>query len=155
MHKIGYLGKGLIGIYLFLNGWQLDRLSSSNSGLLNFLCKGCPKLKNLTLEFFPGFAQFEIENLEVLSKASKELEDLKITNVYFPELTTESEVKEIFPNCKVELKKCGDAFLNEEAFDGFFWSQSDLKSLDNLIGGELELMFTKNYGEDIEYENGN
>ena len=89
---------------------------------------------------------FEKAYLEFLSNACKELKDLKITNVYFRDFTTESEVKEIFPNCKLELKKCGDAMVNGKVFDdGYFWSGLDLTSLD----GEIELMFTQNYEEAI------
>ena len=96
-----------------------------------------------------------------LSEGCKELKDLKITNAFFDGFLSSSEnnVKELFPNCTVELKKCGDSYndyaYNGKAFDGYFWSRFDLISLDNLDGGEIELMFTQNYGEDIEDENGN
>ena len=95
--------------------------------------------------------------MEHLSEGCKELKDLKITNAFFHGFFTsnKSEVKELFPNCNVELKKCGHNGHNGKAFDGYFWSHFDLISLDNLDGGEIELMFTQNYGEDIEDENRN
>ena len=155
----------------------------------------CPKLKSLTLDSFlnfnddrylvdQGYSGLTInkKSLEHLSEGCKELKDLKITNAFFDGFDCESKVKELFPNCNVELKKCGDDFNryfhNGKVFKGYFWSHFDLRSLDNLEGGEIELMFTQNYelplrsldnldggeielmftqnyGEDIEDENGN
>ena len=96
------------------------------------------------MKFFPGLFK-----LKFLSNGCKELKVLKITNAYLREFTSENEVKKIFPNCYVELKKCGNLFLNGEAFDGYFWSHPkvhqgpfDMTSLD----GDIELMFSQNNG---------
>ena len=138
-----------------------------NDNFVNHDCidyfAGCPKLKSLTLDSFLYFEgiyddscgnsgiDITRESLEHLSDGCEELKDLKITNAFLGGFDCESEVKELFPNCNVELKKCGDDvngyFHNGKAFDGFFWSH--LRSLDNLDGGEIDLMFTQNYGEDI------
>ena len=118
-------GKGLIGINLLAN------CNNTNGGRIwrvggGWLGSRCPKLKSLTLESgFPSMFRFDVDGLEALSKGCKELKNLKITNGYFVNVTTIDEVKEIFPNCKVELKNCGD----KEAFDGYFWSGFDLTSV--------------------------
>ena len=126
-------GKDLIGINLLVNHFnhgdlRCDRLES--------LGRGCPKLQNLSLGFFnpgPGYGK-GLSKLEFLSKTCKDLKDLKITNAYLPEFTSKSKVKEMFPNCNLELKNCG------------------VKSHFDLDGEQIEFPY---YGEDIEDQNGN
>ena len=45
------------------------------------------------------------KNLEALYKGCKELKDLKLTKIGFWGVSTD-KVKEILPNCNVELKEC-------------------------------------------------
>ena len=46
------------------------------------------------------------ESLEALYKGCKELKDLKFTKIGFWDVFTDDEVKEILPNCNVEIKEC-------------------------------------------------
>ena len=169
-------GKNLRSIKLSVNRFLLDLYEDhfANGRALHCITNECLKLETLILEagessrpqitpmgnlFFSTFSM-SFQHLDQLSINCKELKELKITGFVFDDFLDESEIKEIFfPNCNVELKKCGDHFNlyvgNGKAFDGYFWSHFDLISLDNLDGGEIELMFTQNYGEDIEDENGN
>ena len=78
--------------------------------MIGDIIEGCPKLKTLTLEslVLEGGSDLFIEKncLETLSEDGKELEILRIIKGHFWDLFDEKEVKEILPNCNVELKEC-------------------------------------------------
>ena len=89
-------------------------MSIMGNATLDFIINGCPKLKTLSLGSHSlahsNLVIFE-GNLEDLSKGCKDLKDLKITNakVWWSNRYgsyTEDKVKEMFPNCNVEIKEC-------------------------------------------------
>ena len=80
---------------------------------INFIIEGCPKLKNLTLESLRGWKEnddddltISRDNLKALYNGCRELKDLKLTKIDFRNMWTEDEIKEIFPDCNVEIKEC-------------------------------------------------
>ena len=104
-------GKNLSSINLLIH-YEID---FDRFGWIDLFTKGCPKLKNLTLESLRGWKDdtyFKVwdlsmskEDLKALYKGCKELKDLKLTKIGFWGVSTD-EVKEILPNCNVELKEC-------------------------------------------------
>ena len=83
----------------------------------DYISKGCPKLKSLSLESLDldGDSNMFIEicesaGLRSLSKGCKELENLKLTKICLGDANSQKwrnrEIKEMFPNCNVELKNC-------------------------------------------------
>ena len=103
-------GEDLCDINLFLNHFVICPIY--------FIKNGCPKLKTLslgspTLDIYsnPNPSPWEHTNLYFapqvlyqLSKGCKELKDLKISKAKF-RLYNEEEVKEMFPNCNVDIKE--------------------------------------------------
>ena len=76
--------------------------------MIGDIIEGCPKLKTLTLESLEGGSGLFIKKncLISLSWNEKELETLRIIKGHFSDLFDEKEVKEILPNCNVEIKEC-------------------------------------------------
>ena len=91
----GY-GEDLCDINLFLNHFVKCPI--------NFIKNGCPKLKTLSLGSPTLDLYFCRKSFEELSKRCKELKVLKISKAKF-RLYNEEEVKEMFPNCNVDIKE--------------------------------------------------
>ena len=104
-HTIKKFGKNLCVIKILVK--KGNRYSSWRE-MIGDIIEGCPKLKTLTLESLEGGSGLFIEKncLETLSEDGKELEILRIIKGHFWDLFDEKEVKEILPNCNVELKEC-------------------------------------------------
>ena len=127
--------------------------------LEDYIAKGCPKLRSLSLETLDLSGEVPLieicvfGGLESLSKGCKELNNLKLTNIRIgdDESITKSEIMEMFSNCNnMEFKNCityhpwtwlTDSLSNE------IIPFEDFDFLD-LEGGEIEFMFTQNYGEE-------
>ena len=105
-NTIHEFGKNLCGIKIFVE--NAGELESKLVNIFGDIFEGCPKLKTLTLESLEGGSGLFIEKncLETLSEDGKELEILRIIKGHFWDLFDEKEVKEILPNCNVELKEC-------------------------------------------------
>ena len=118
-------GEDLCDINLFLNHFVKCPIVSPNSGYsrswecpLYFIMNGCPKLKSLslgspTLDLYSNpnplplehtNLYFSQQSLQELSKRCKELKVLKISKAKF-RLYNVKEVKEMFPNCNVDIKQ--------------------------------------------------
>ena len=81
---------------------------------------------------------------------------------------TGDEVKKILPDCNVEIKECkfedldDSSWMSDDSYDSWDVSFDDGEQdsnaesgddetndiLDNFDGGEIDLMFSQNYGED-------
>jgi len=83
----------------------------------DYISKGCPKLKSLSLESLDldGDPDMFIEicessGLSALSKGCKELENLKLTKICLGDANSHKwrnrKIKKMFPNCNVELINC-------------------------------------------------
>ena len=92
-------------------GYSLDDI------LRDYISKGCPKLKSLSLESLDlsddsnMFIEIcESTGFSSLSKGCKELKNLKLTKICLGDANLykwrNGEIKEIFPNCNVELINC-------------------------------------------------
>ena len=146
-------------ISTFGNGLRVINLKFKDDQDCNFdwifedyIAKGCPKLRSLSLESL-NLSDSEslicmFDDLKSLSKGCKELKNLKLTKICLgdAESITKSEIMEMFPNCNVEFKNCvkyKDILVSYETipFDNFDFDFLDLE------GGEIEFMFTQNYGE--------
>ena len=79
-----------------LRGWKDDTYFKVMSPSPNYVKKHFFELWDLSMSK---------KNLEALYKGCKELKDLKLTKIGFWDVSTD-EVKEILPNCNVELKEC-------------------------------------------------
>ena len=50
--------------------------------------------------------EIDKKDLEKLSKGCKELKDLKLAKIRFEDIFAENDIKNIFPNCNLEIKEC-------------------------------------------------
>ena len=97
-------GKNLCGIKIFVE--NAGELESKLVNIFGDIFEGCPKLKTLTLESLEGGSGLFIKKNCLISLAWNELETLRIIKGHFLDLFDEKEVKEILPNCNVEIKEC-------------------------------------------------
>ena len=135
-------------------GWDLNWM------LEDYISRGCPNLKSFALEsldLFGDSKQFiKIDPSSGLKslQSCKELKNLKFKKIGFFQnwysdwhSCDESDLKNMFPNCYVDLKKCGklEYFWNG-CFSFMPFDHSNCDVLDNFEGEEIRLMFSQNYG---------
>ena len=110
LRSIKEFGKGLRSIKIFVENKPSDRIGYRycTDTMIFDIIEGCPKLKTLTLEPLKVGSDLFIEKdcLETLSEGGMELETLRIIKGHFSDLFDEKEVKEILPNCNVEMAEC-------------------------------------------------
>ena len=83
---------------------------------------------------------------ESLCEDNKNLRNLKFTKIWFFDLDTKSEVKELFPNCNVEFKNCkfGPNWVKQDSNSERVNDGNETNDvLDNFNEREIELMFTQ------------
>ena len=87
--------------------------------------------------------------LESLSECCKELKNLKLTKICFVDahVYPKSEVMKLFPNCNVDIKNCVK-YKYYSVLDLLEIIPYEDYVLDNFEGGEIEFLFTENYGEE-------
>ena len=159
--SISTFGNGLRVIDLKLyGGKQVYGIQRWNFDILfeDYIAAGCPRLRSLSFESFDlsdsgeSYPLNEIcvfDGLESLSKGCKELKNLKLTKICLgdAESITKSEIMEMFPNCNVEFKNCVKYKDISVSYETIPCDDFDFDFLD-LEGGEIEFMFTQNYGEE-------
>ena len=127
--------------------------------LKDYISRGCPKLKSFALESldlsgdFKQFISIEVSSGLRSLQCCKELKNLKFKKIrldfsddMYNITYTENDLRNMFPNCNLEIKNC----VKSEYFDGCFYffpfDGSNYDVLDNFEGEEIKLMFTQNYG---------
>ena len=144
-------------INLLLHGGEKDL--DLNWMLEDYISRGCPKLKSFALESlnlsgdFKKFISIEVSSGLRSLQRCKELKNLKFKKIrldfsddMYNITYTENDLRNMFPNCNLEIKNC----VKSEYFDGYFsfmpFDGSNYDVLDNFEGEEIELMFTQTYG---------
>ena len=153
-----YFKKTFDSIFKF--GQKLEKINLTIFSTNYFNGISCLNLKSLTLEtlelpdyYADHFMRIsESEGLECLVEECKELKNLKFTKLWFYDLETKEDVENMFPNCNVEFKNCKFG-PNWDEHDSNSESNNDSDEnddvFDNFDGGEIEFMFTQNYGEEL------